>query len=119
MMSAAATLPSWLQIDLANMQYAPEISWLAPFREAQRQALLKHGMPTRKHERWKYADLSFLNRERFTLAQSRHHESLQEKIHRYRLRDQESVLIVIIDGCFAPHLSALTQLPKGAVVCHI
>jgi Fe-S cluster assembly protein SufD len=80
------------------------------------QAFLKNKLPTRREERWKYTDLSFLTDQSFSLAPRIGANSLQKVIGQHRL-NSENILLVVVNGYFMPTLSDLAKLPAGVVVC--
>lgn len=75
----------------------------------------KQGLPTRQHERWKYADLAFLANKKFSPVQVG--DAVDPNlISRFRL-DENSILLVMINGEFAPSLSDINRLPANMQVC--
>ena len=91
-------------------------AWLHTHREQQRAAFMRHGIPQQKHERWKYTDLGILDKQHFILSDENHGVT-QESIDACRLQDTESVLLVFIDGRFAPQYSELHKLPSAVIAC--
>jgi len=77
---------------------------------------IKTKLPSYKEERWKYADLSFLKQNTYTLAKKIESDDLMDVIHQHRLQNCESILIVIVNGYYMPHLSDLTKLPENVIV---
>lgn len=77
---------------------------------------IKAELPSHKEERWKYADLSFLKQNKYTLAKKIESNDLDDVIRQHRLQRGESILIVIANGYYMPHLSDLTKLPTNVIV---
>ncbi len=57
--------PVWLNQGGEDRQLP---DWLLAFRQSQSNALMQKGLPTRKDERWKYTDLTFLTNKHFSAA---------------------------------------------------
>lgn len=89
------------------------------FQQQHEQAFAAYGIPTRKNERYKYADLAFLNIEKFTRAALRDQDDLYDAIHQHRLRQGDSALVVMVNGYFIPALSDLHKLPHDVIICSI
>lgn len=80
---------------------------------------LKQGLPTRKDERWKYTDLSFLTNKQYIPAQRVESEQLIDVIDQHRLQRSESIMLVFVNGYFTPALSDLAKLPDGVIACSL
>ncbi|TAK76239.1 MAG: Fe-S cluster assembly protein SufD [Gammaproteobacteria bacterium] len=76
---------------------------------------IKTSLPTRKHERFKYADFSFLTKQTFEPATRIDPEILLDAINHHRLRRGESILLVTVNGYFIPALSDIHKLPRGVI----
>lgn len=76
---------------------------------------IKNNLPTRKDERWKYADLSFLANKNFAAAKRVDDEILIDAINQHRLRQGDNILLVFVNGYFMPSLSDLHKLPLGVI----
>lgn len=117
-MTAALPLPTWLQT-LSQAVPSSELSAALLAHQAQyRQAFLEHGLPTRKHERWKYADLQFLSTKAWVAAKPVFNaEHVQAVIAQRRLKHTDSVLLVCVNGYFMPDLCDLIRLPANVRLC--
>ncbi|RDI41340.1 Fe-S cluster assembly protein SufD [Aquicella lusitana] len=116
-MTRAVLLPTWLERSVGN-ENAGIPGWFADFRQQQREAFIQTGIPTRQDERWKYADLSFLTQHQFVSSeQCVEAEQLQDVIHQHRLRQGDSILLVLVNGFFMPSLSDLAKLPPQVIAC--
>ncbi len=118
-MNTVASIPNWLQQSGARPALANAPEWLINFRQTAWDDFLKNGLPTRKDERWKYADLSFLANKNYVTAKQIDVNSLRETVKQHRLKNGESILLVLVNGSLAPELSDVTKLPKNANVCSI
>lgn len=115
-MTASTTLPAWVKTTEHDPMQGIAPDWLKQFRQAQWDAFIKNGLPTRKDERWKYTDLSFLANQSFSIAKPVDADKLHDIIHQYRLQKGNSYLLVMVNGYFMPSLSDLSKLPKGVTV---
>ena len=77
-----------------------------------------YSLPTQKNELWKYAELDFLRELNFTLPKPNQYpkEYLQKMLEAARLNNLDSILLVCIDGKFAPEYSDLHLLPESMLV---
>lgn len=98
---------------------AATVSWLQAFQQAQYDAFLQRGLPTRRDEEWKYTDVSPLAGQTFVAAALPEIGRLAEKIKQHRLKQSESVFVVLINGIFVESLSDLALLEKDIVLCSI
>ncbi|MBX3708446.1 MAG: Fe-S cluster assembly protein SufD [Gammaproteobacteria bacterium] len=118
-MNALPALPTWMQKDNLEISAPQMPDWLIKFRRAHWEDFLKHGLPTRKDERWKYTDLIFLANKPFANAKQESVDYLVEIIHQYRLQRSESIMIVFVNGYFVPVLSDLAKLPSNVIACNM
>lgn len=108
------TLPTWLKGSESRSVEAP--TWLSDFREQNRQTFLQNGLPNRKDERWKYADLSALIKTNFVAPTKTDDEQLEDAINQHRLRQGKSILLVMVNGYFMWRLSDMAKLPENVIV---
>lgn len=116
-MSAAVKTPAWLTQPVSQDAAMP--TWTNDFKKQQAQAFLQQGLPTKYHERWKYADLSFLSNQAFVNPVKVDVDHFQETIQQCRLRRGESILLVFVDGQFIPSYSDLNKLPQEVIACDL
>jgi len=91
---------------------APEPTWLTHRREGAIRRFSELGWPTRKQEAWRFTDLRPLQRAPFPpVAGSVRATEADIASWRY---SGAAHRIVLVDGAFAPQLSAIGELPKGA-----
>ncbi|HEX4044565.1 MAG TPA: Fe-S cluster assembly protein SufD [Gammaproteobacteria bacterium] len=115
-MKHTVNLPNWLKASTVN-DAPSQPAWRLAAAKQYWQAFLAQGLPTRQHERWRYADLAFLNKHDFSTPSQVNAEKLEDTIHQYRLHYGDSILLVLINGCFMPTLSDLTKLPEQVIAC--
>lgn len=89
------------------------------FQKNHQIAFDQQGMPTRKNERYKYADLSFMQDKTLQRASFRDKDDLYDAINQHRLRHSESALVVMVNGYHIPALSDLHKIPSDVVICSI
>jgi Fe-S cluster assembly protein SufD len=90
---------------------APEPTWLTHRREGAIRRFSELGWPTRKQEAWRFTDLRPLQRAAFPPAVSVGRATDADiAVWRYAGAAHR---IVLVDGAFAPELSAIGDLPKG------
>jgi Fe-S cluster assembly protein SufD len=90
---------------------AAEPHWLAAAREAALARFAALGFPSRRDEAWRFTDLRPL--ERGTFPPSAKAPGADADIARWRFAGP-SHRIVLVDGRYAPALSAVGPLPRGA-----
>jgi len=103
-----ANFESWLGAN-ASMKFG--VDWLDAQRQNARRQAFEQGIPTTKHEAWRYTGLKSLAQTPFTPC--------VETLDAVQLEDIEDLVIpgldayraVLVNGRFVAHLSDLTQLP--------
>lgn len=87
-------------------------SWLHAFRQQSRESFLSLGLPTTRHEDWKYTDISRLTTESFAAVPVRpplvDAKALPLPLGGTRL--------VFVNGCLIPGLGTASDLPTGVYV---
>lgn len=116
-MNSVASLPAWLEKAGQADASLSLPQWAVDLRQQQWEAFVKNGLPTRRDERWKYADLSFLTNKPFSTAPTIEADRFLDVINQHRLQRGESILLVFINGYFQPTLSDLAKLPKDVIAC--
>lgn len=101
------------QTALATVQTQDAWPWLKTQRAEQYTRFETLGFPNRRHEEWKYTNLSALQKNQFTLAQQpgAFDPSLYESF-----LPADAIGMVFVDGFFMPELSRLDDLPEGLSV---
>ena len=89
------------------------LPWFAGLRETAIGAFAESGFPTIRTEAWKYTDLRRMLRTDFTASPDGVAEPAAAALAPWRL-DGGTHLLVFVDGRFAPSLSGIEDLPRGA-----
>lgn len=113
-MKTVANIPEWL---LYNPKDITVPEWIAPIKQKHRELFFKTGLPTNKDERWKYTDLSFLTQKKFAQAKRKYSDDLYNVMNQHRLQRDESIMLVLVNGYFAPELSDMAKLPEALTIC--
>lgn len=118
-MNKVVSLPTWFQ-EVKHDEVSMSLpGWVTDFRQEEWNSFAKNGLPTRKDERWKYTDLSFLTNRHFSPAPQIEADRLLDVIHQHRLQCGESILLVFVNGYFLPTVSDMAKLPKGVIACNM
>lgn len=80
---------------------------------------VEHHLPTRKAEPWKYADLSSLAAKHYVGARVTEADGLQDKVNQHKLRHENTILMLFVNGHFMSAFSERRELPKGMIACGI
>jgi Fe-S cluster assembly protein SufD len=107
-------IPVWLKQSFAGQ--SPAAEWLREFKEKHRAAFLRRGLPNTKEESWKYTDVSYLQQQEFFAAENLVTE-IETLVAARRL--PQSILLVLINGVFAPEFSDLSLLPTNIILCDL
>lgn len=110
-MKLAANIPACLMQSLPAHGQEPD--WHAALREQYRQAFLAHGLPNRSDERWKYTDLSIIEKHNFRAVQSVH--DVSDVIDHYRLK-QDHLLLVMVNGRYIAEFTDQKKIPDGLII---
>jgi len=111
--SAASVGPfdSWLANRADTL---PTVPWLTAERNAARARVVEQGAPTSKSEGWRYTGLRTLLDQAFTPVEEPLTALLPDDIDDVLIPDLDSIRVVLVNGHYAPALSRLGELPKGA-----
>jgi len=100
--------------------------WLTDYRQYHDDAFKQHGLPTPKNEYWKHTDLSLLAKTKFSSVNSDAKKNtlaedklIRDVIANHRITHGNVALLVMIDGCFSPELSELSDLSNDLIVCSL
>jgi Fe-S cluster assembly protein SufD len=118
-MNSVVNLPTWLEKKKSEEAWTSLPTWAMDARKKHWQAFVSQGLPTRKDERWKYTDLSFLANKHFSEATRVDAHRLLDVINQHRLQRENSFLLVFVNGYFMPMLSDGDKLPKGVIACSL
>jgi Fe-S cluster assembly protein SufD len=90
------------------------LDWLATRREAARQRVRDGGLPSSKQEAWRYTSLTRLMEQGFApAALGERTDMAADAAASLAIDGLDSRRAVVVNGAFAPELSALGPLPQG------
>jgi Fe-S cluster assembly protein SufD len=117
--SIEARVPTWLEQQWHECLHLETIQPLTQIRKDNWHAFTQKGLPTKKNENWKYTDLTFLETASYSLVNLVNTvdvDYIHKIISSYRLQDSDSILLVLVNGCFIPAMSDLNKLPKNVII---
>ena len=92
----------------------PAAPWLALLREAALALVGELGLPSTRHEAWRYTSVEPIARTAFRLADASAVTGVSgDAVASLSLGDQASAELVFVDGHFAPHLSSVASPRAG------
>lgn len=114
-------IPQWLGEQLEQIEWQNEPAWLIDFKKRHKENFIQTGLPSRRHERWKHANLTDLENKKFEIAQpcTTVENMLHEEIEKHRLTSFKNNFIVCVNGFYMRQLSRLDSLPDGVIVCSL
>lgn len=83
-------------------------------REQAMESFYKQGIPTRKHEEYKYLNIDLMLKGEFTFAKKK--TLISEQIERLKIV-ADAYIVIIENGIFVEELSKLNDLPLGLTIC--
>ncbi|GMV80707.1 MAG: Fe-S cluster assembly protein SufD [Planctomycetota bacterium] len=95
----------------ANAQPA----WAKQLRQAAREHALALGIPTTRHEEWRYTNVSSLAKRAHALAPAAKADAAHIAGHTWPALN--GIVLTVLDGRFAPALSSTGALPSGVTAC--
>ena len=94
-----------------------EADVLAEIRQDALDAFARLGIPTRKHEAWKYTNVERALRGDFAVLEPGAETGLtRADVERYRIPGLDAHLVAVVNGTFRPELSDVDGLPQGVRV---
>ena len=87
--------------------------WFNKSREEGRKRFEEHGVPTTKHEEWKYTDVNPILKHSFSMDQTG--KPLDQQAFREYI-SKKDINIVLVNGILSEELSGISRLPKGISV---
>ncbi len=93
--------------------------WIKDLREKGISGFKNHGFPTLFDEEWRFTNLEALRRNSFSIAQNDIHDVSLETLHPYRFDGLRTLLLVFVNGKFAPSLSNTEQDRSGVTVTNL
>lgn len=89
-------------------------SWVRVLRKRAMDQVVRQGMPTTRHEAWKYTDVKrYLNRLVAVSAENVATEVSLEALAAFKLDDLDCHRMVLVDGKVSQALSSLETIPAG------
>jgi len=110
---ALGQLESWLPDGGALDLPGGDLDWLAAERQRALERARAEGIPTSKHEAWRYTGLKGLIEQGFAPYREATPETNTGELSRHLIDGLESHRVVLVDGRFAAGLSDLDGLPAG------
>jgi len=95
-----------------------ELPWLRKLRQEGFDRFNAVGFPTTRDEDWRFTNLSAIAQTPFRMVRNPHTLPSARQIEPFRMVGAACTL-VFIDGCFAPSLSSIGQLPRGVTVASL
>jgi Fe-S cluster assembly protein SufD len=101
---------------LAPKLAGAEQSWLQDLRQRALARFMALGFPGPKNEDWKYTRVRALAETAFSPVIASPAPLSLEECQGYFFPQMPCVRLVFVDGCFMPGLSAISELPSGAMI---
>lgn len=79
-------------------------------------AFVNQGVPTRKHEEYKYVNVDLILKDDFSIATN--NIISKEQVEQFNFL-KDAYVVVIVNGIFSEDLSRLKDLPKGLIICSL
>ena len=92
------------------------LPWLETVRKLAVRAISANGFPQRKHEEWKYTDISKLTDKFFQPVQGTAPSLLWKELDNSGLDLKDSYPILFLDGRYVSLFSGLAELPDGITI---
>ncbi len=104
---------SWLRGEPGQLA-GSGLEWLESQRRTARDRLRGQGVPSSKQEAWRYTSLKGLLEQGFAPIEEVVDTLQPSDLERFLIPGLETHRVVLVNGRYAPALSALGELPKGA-----
>src|SRR5690349_14452446 len=109
-MNAVLTMTTWLESAFAASSAFLQQSWLQAFRTQQLEKFLTRGFPTRREEEWKYIDVTYLEKNHFSIPHVP--AGTESYLDRYA---EPAIVLVFKNGYFSSEMSNLDLLPAEVI----
>ncbi len=90
--------------------------WLAAYRQSAFDQFQKTGFPTRRHENWKYTDVSRITKTGFMAANSTHNVIQTDVLASLRFNAKNSHELVFINGQYSSEHSNIGKLNNKVII---
>ena len=104
------------QSAFAEQKGADALPWLTAHRQSAFDQFQDAGFPTRRHENWKYTDVSSITSTDFIVANSEHNLIAEGDLDSILYGQENSHEIVFINGQFSSKHSNIGTLPDNVIV---
>ena len=85
-------------------------------REEAMESFSKQGIPTRRHEEYKYTNIDLILKDEFVLGSGK--TLISKRIESFKFL-KSSFVAVVVNGVFSEELSSLKNLPKDLIICSL
>ena len=104
------------QSAFAEQKGANALPWLTAHRQTAFDQFQDAGFPTRRHENWKYTDVSSITRTGFVLANTEHNLIAEGDLDAILYGQKNSHEVVFINGQFSSKHSNIGALPDNVII---
>lgn len=113
----SGTVPTGFETWLSDRPLLePGLAWLEARRHSARDRVREHGVPSAKQEAWRYTSLKRLLEQGFAQVDDELTALQLDDIEELLIPGLDSHRVVMVNGRYAPALSALGDLPRGVRV---
>lgn len=96
-----------------------EVPWLSDIRQQGAEAFLSLGLPSVRHEDWKYTNIKPIVKRTFSIPEKGGSSLSDEQLDGLSILGLIAHRIVFIDGYFSESDSNLADIPDGVTVCEL
>ncbi len=104
------------QSAFSTRQGACALPWLSAHRQSAFDQFQDAGFPTRRHENWKYTDVSSITKTGFVLANADHNLIAEGELDTILYGQKNSHEVVFINGQFSSKHSKIGSLPDNVII---
>jgi Fe-S cluster assembly protein SufD len=108
----------WIQAKLPQAMPGNHLPWLRQARKTALERCVTQGLPTTRDEEWKYTDVSAIGRRAnltpgLTPGKTKLDAAISAALPEWLLQQENTALLVFVNGHYQPGLSNLGALPQG------
>jgi Fe-S cluster assembly protein SufD len=100
----------------AAQEALANLPWLSAHRQSAFDQFQESGFPTRRHENWKYTDVSAITKTAYELANAKHNLISKGELKDILYAQENSHEVVFINGQFSAEHSNIGTLPDNVIV---
>ena len=104
------------QQETASLDESKSLAWLAAHRQSAFDQFQEAGFPTRRHENWKYTDVSRITKTGFVTANSAHNTIQAGELDKLKFNTENCHELVFINGQFSAEHSSIGSLDDQVVI---